>query len=340
MDAREDEIHRFTHNPIRRNKMKQLERDEYTIKYANRKAWSVLEKLPGQVRGRISAEDIAQNLLLVYFENVRLYDDTREFKPWVHTVIRNAGVDEITKAWDEVNRERDHQNTDAEVVVDKSEDGNLGYTIVDHRTPEIEWIAYHEEDERMENIVLFIEDVKILCSKFNVAFNQKKYEESFVKVLDKTLNKMSTQQFRDLTYEMQMKLARYGEALKENKLKITSTGKIRAAGTTGVVRDCVKQGVIDFKEVYKEVQRQGISASTGSVRTILWDERIKAGIAPKKIDNGVLARMKILFNGGKGIVKVKEMAEALTAQGNRPVYTTVEANLQELKRVYGLRDVG
>ena len=47
----------------------------------------------GRVKGRDQAEDVVQNVLLSIHRSRHTYQPSREFKPWLHAVMRNAIID-------------------------------------------------------------------------------------------------------------------------------------------------------------------------------------------------------------------------------------------------------
>ena len=227
-------------------------------------------------------------------------------------------------------------NPDVDTAADFGDDGEIEMVVVDNRDPEEVIISRQEEQEKESEVEILSGEVKSLCKRFGFSFEQDKLSECLAMVLDTTLNKMSNSEWRKLPYNLQEKLARYGEAMTSNKLKVTVSGKVRNSGLVSAIRECVQNGILEFKEVRSELEKRNFQAKEDSIRTVLWDEKKRAGIALRRSHTGLLSKVKVLFDYGRGVTTTAEMAAALTKDGVRFVPSTLHSYVQELRKNHGI----
>lgn len=309
--------------------MTQLERDEYTIMYANKHSWGVHKKLPTEAKRVIEIQDITQNILMNYYSVRNKFNTEKDFKPWIHTIVRNAGITEVANAW----REYRHQSSVVDDSIDVINDCNDEYdeqlVIVDYTTPEMLCLAYYDTEQKdvMNNTLIC--NIAMLCNMFAVEFEPLKYTEGLVKVLDKTHNKMSKAKFNQLPEDIQRMLNAYGDALKTNNLKVTSTGKLRTANITNIIRQLVADGIHDLKQVKLALGKANITSLDANTRTMLYFEKQRAGVITKTAMQKDTEQIAELLN--QGITTLDGVIAQLMANGIKLNYNRVREIVGKLQ---------
>ena len=311
--------------------------DSYAMQYAHKRAIFVYNKLPSSAKSLLGVGDVENEILLNYFQYKGSFDESKKFKPWAHAVINNSGTDLIISSWDEYNVSKNSYDGTQDVGVEFGEDDQspVERILVETRHPEVIFISFYEEKTMSAKVKVLKSDVKKFCAAFDIKFDEEDYMNSLVKVLEKSLNKMTDEEFDNLPYGLQLKLSRYGEALEASKLSITGTGKVRNKGIVSEVRSCVQQGMYEFKEVKEHLNKNKYMANEDSIRTILWDEKKRAGIkSPPR--SGIIKKIRGLFNEGKGIISVGEMLHHLTQANIKHSPSTVRTTVQQLRKDFGI----
>ena len=316
--------------------MTESQRQEYVLEYSKYEAYKVHSKLPKQLRGVVGIEDIQQNICLHYLEHKNSYDENKPFKPWIRKVIKSRGIDEVIGVWDQFSKDVSTFDDSVETAAEIDDEGVVEIVVVDLITPEMLCIAYYEELEMSEKVVVLVKEIKSMCSKFDISFDESNYINSFVNVLSYTLNDMGDEEFNKLSYTLRSKLAKYGEAMNENNIQITSTGKMRNLGIVKEIRSVVQSGVCEFKEVKKLLVDKGIHYTDSSIRTILWNEKKRAGVEISRSRSGIKSFVVDKFDYGRGVVTVAEMLQLLKEKNVRHSHSTVRNYIQHLRFKYGL----
>jgi hypothetical protein len=316
--------------------MTEQERTAYVLQYSQIKAFKLYSKLPQQVKSAVEVEDLQQNLCLHYFEQRHSYDESKDFKPWVHTVMNSRGIDEVTRIWDDFVKCRDSHDYTVPVSKEYGEEGSYELVLLDINSPEMLCISYYEELLMGQKIEIFTTEVRSLCKRFEIEYNPANYVESFVQVLDYTLNQMSDAEFKVLPFSLQKKLAGYGEEMNRNNLQITKNGKFRNLGIVDSIRTCIQGGIYEFKDIKKELKKKNLEYTDSSIRTIIWNEKKRAGVEIKRKQAGILRFVQQKFDYGKGVVTVAEMLQELRAADMPHSPVTVRTYVQKLRAGHGL----
>lgn len=313
------------------------EQIQYAMDYAKSRAQFVYNKLPASKKGLVGVEDIAQEMVFIVVKYFDYYDPQRPFKPWVHKVINTQGEEEISNKWDEHHLQVHSHNPNEEVAAEFDEQGKAEMVVVDDNCAETQLVNSEDEHNFEAKTLVVLSEVKSLCRRFQISFNPENYVESLAAVLDMALNQISDEEFKELPATLQTKLAEYGEALSANKLRITSTGKIHSGkGIVGAIRLMVQNGIIEYKDVKESLEKQGFTAKSDSIRSCLWEEKKRAGIAKKRSRTGLIHEVRELFDYGRGITSVAEMVEALSRKNVFFRPSTVRCYVQDLRKQTGL----
>lgn len=85
-----------------------------------------------RVRGRDQAEDIVQNVLLSIHRSRHTYQPSRQFKPWLHAVMRNAIIDSARSRRNEWRHQvfEEHEHA-SEARASEAGDGDLSQPLAD-----------------------------------------------------------------------------------------------------------------------------------------------------------------------------------------------------------------
>ena len=321
-----------------KNKMMSMtEQDSYALQYAQKRAIFVYNKLPSSAKCLLEIGDVRNEIILNYFKYKDSFDTKRKFKPWAHAVINNSGTDLIISSWDDYNIAKSSYDGTQTIGVEfgENDEAPVERILIETQHPEIIFISFYEEQEMSNKVKVLKNDVKKFCASFGIEFDEEDYMKSLVKVLEKSLNNMSDAEFDKLPYGLQLKLSAYGEAIESSKLSITGTGKVRNKGIVSEIRSCVQQGIYEFKEVKEYLSKKKYLANEDSIRTILWDERKRAGIKSKP-RSGVIKKMRVLFNEGRGIITVGEMLHQLDQENVKCSPSTVRTTVQQLRKDFGI----
>lgn len=326
---------------------------ERAIYYADKAANKMYSQLPGSERVIFEKEDIKQDMLVCVFENYVRYDKERKFDNWVCKVLRNWRVSAINSVWNKVTKEFGFDDVAVGFEEEVDFRGSMQYAdsvtvggvyfrkikndvefdvvLMDEESPEFVCI---EEETEMERLVIVSKTIKDLCKSVGVEFIFGEEADCLVKVLDRSLNGMTDEEFNSLPYKIQVKLVKLGEAMERSCLKISGSGKLRSVGVVKAVRELIRKGVVNVRDVKRELDKMGVVYQANSLSVILCQERKLAGVKSDGYGRGIDKRVRELFDYGKGILTAAEMIAALKKEGYRCTQGTVREYVARLRREF------
>lgn len=273
---------------------------QYGLDYCKRVGYYYWAKSPGENRHVVTVDDWSQDLAVHLLDKVTVYDHSRPWKKWVHTIVVNKAITLLTKQWD-----LKHGlgfSSSVKSLVYTNIEGEV--ELVTSITPELECIIYqsiikkHEQKKEDHRMDVTYARVQELCEQFSaeekpILFNGETDEaalQSLIGVLGFTLNEMSDEDFQALSEADRLELAKLGEAVEKNKItmkKAKAKAAAKGSGTGGGskgrgilkrVRELFAEGTQTVAEVIAVMDREGVLFSPASIRTEVGKLRREAGM--------------------------------------------------------------
>lgn len=196
--------------------------------------------------------------------------------------------------------------------------------------------------------------VKRLCEEYGVEFNGSNDEriiDSLGRALEYPLGGPNLPKEKWLTQEEfeakprmeQRRLVALGEAVVDGTVRIVRRGG-RSPGMTSAVREALttlfrESDNVSLKDVFDYIDEKGIEyKSKNSLRVTIYRHRDLMGFPDFTSDHrtGIIADIRKLFDGGRGVVTVSGIVEELIARGMTFSINTVKSELRKLKKEFGL----
>ena len=309
--------------------------------YAAQKAWSIIPKMPRALSSIYTAQDLAQELVLEALKYEDRWDGERSFDVFMRTIVYNHTKALIMSLWDRHNAVS-MQPVDAEFSQSLEileEEEQFEVVVYKNKTLEEEYQEQEDEAEMVARLEVTKERIEKCCKYFNLAYDDNNPLDCLVRVCDQTLNKLPEEKWKEIPYDLQKWLADCGAAISRAGLAVAdSKGSIKSKKIVQVIRDLIAEGTVVSQQIFRHLDEQGVVYNKASVTTIIYEERKKAGLQPS---TGVRSKtitktVTSLFAGGKGIITVPLMVEAVREKGIKFRPSTVRTLVSNLRKQYGL----
>ena len=313
--------------------------DNFANGYAEAMSKKLYQKIPPSCKSFTSIEDLQSELMLRYLEKKDRYDGAKgnykQFVYWTININSYQILDKLHKNYDKENKYCRLTSPLENIGIDQIDDNNEDvwtYAIITNN------LIDDVIEEEMPNIVeTGKSEIRKLCEKFSISYNDDNPIKSLVKVLNLTLNQYDETEFLKLDHDLRRRLISLSSALKARSISLTllDNDKPRTIGIANAIKRILKEkGNIPFPAIEKILEKEFISFNKSSAMSITSVLRRRLGL--KKDICIVNKRIEELYDEGRGITNPGEMRRIINEEFKDVSYDEKEAYkaVGRLKRKY------